>query len=315
MKPMGTITKYYPFIDEESKTLLNFLMEESNSYYDFVQRLCDTVIENDVTVKLGYLAAVHAWWTRKKDVIDLIQEKYKDVSYIHPWKYIPDVTDLDQDLYHDQIVQIIDKVIESPVEDWIETELHLLHAYFHYPFLGDVPGLLKPLEKARNLLNANPKLNCFESLICTLEGWAKGLEGYVEDSIEVLQKGLQLAEHYDDSLYTYLNLINYVALLLYINVNEAIELCEELYEKAQDLGVPFFIGEVLNDSAIAFETAGEYDFAISSHIEAKKIAGETNGSPSYPKPAAISFKFSNEEKFAVELTTGRGGVPDPAGSV
>jgi hypothetical protein len=47
MKPMGTITKYYPFIDEETKSILNSLMEESSSYFDFVQRLCDVVLENE----------------------------------------------------------------------------------------------------------------------------------------------------------------------------------------------------------------------------------------------------------------------------
>ncbi len=275
---MGTITKYYPFIDEETKSILDNLMDESNNYYDFVGLLSETVLENEAPINLGYLAAVNVWWTRKKDVIDLIQQKYKNIPYMRPWKYIPDITDMDQQYYHDQIVQAIDTAIKTPVEDWIETELHLLHAYFHYPFLGDVPGLLKPLENARNLLNANPKLKCFESLICTLEGWAKGLEGYVDDTIAILQKGLQLAEHYNDSLYRYLNLIDQVGFLLYVNVNETIELCESLYDIAQDLGVPYFMSEVLNDSAIVFETAGEYDLAISSHIEAKKISGENDWS-------------------------------------
>ncbi|MBY8999187.1 MAG: hypothetical protein KGD60_15860, partial [Candidatus Thorarchaeota archaeon] len=51
---------------------------------------------------------------------------------------------------------------------------------------------------------------------------------------------------------------------------------EDLYELAQDLGVPYFIGEVLNDSAIVFEAAGEYDLAISSHQEVIKTIGESD---------------------------------------
>jgi hypothetical protein len=37
MKPLGTITKYYPFIDEDLKAILNSLMDVSRSYYDLVQ--------------------------------------------------------------------------------------------------------------------------------------------------------------------------------------------------------------------------------------------------------------------------------------
>jgi len=276
LKPVGTITKYYPFIDEETKSILDALMDEASSYYGFVGLLCQTVLENKVPVNLAYLAAVHAWWTRKKEVIELIHEKYKNVPYILPWKYIPDMTSMDQELYHDEIVEIIEIAMESSLEDWIATELHLLHSYFHYPYLGDIPSLLEPLEKAKRIINTNPLLKCFESLLCTLEGWAKGTEGYVADSLDVLRKGHQLAEAHDDSLYRYLNLIIQEAFLLYINVKEAIELCEELYDLAQDLGVPYLIAEVLNDSSIAFESAGEYDLAISSHLEVRKITGEND---------------------------------------
>jgi len=275
---MGTITKYYPFIDDDTKSILDTLMDEASSYYDFVGLLCKTVLENEVPINLGYLAAVHAWWTRKKDVIDHIQEKFKDVPYIHPWKYIPDITDMKQEIIHNQIVESLDRVLKVPVEDWIETELHLLHAYFHYPYFGDVSGLLKPIEEARKLVDTNPLLKCFESLIYCLEGWAKGLEGYVQDAIDSLQKGHQIAKDYNDLLYQYLNLINQASIVLYIDVKESIELCENLYDMTQDLGVPYFIAEVLNDSGVAFETAGEYDLAISSHIEAKRVAGENDWS-------------------------------------
>ena len=62
VEPLGTITKYYKFIDEETKTILDSLMDESSSYFDFVRRLCDVVLENEVPVNLAYIAAVQAWW-------------------------------------------------------------------------------------------------------------------------------------------------------------------------------------------------------------------------------------------------------------
>jgi len=71
MKPMGTITKYYPFIDEETKDILDALMDESSSYYDFVQRLCEFTLNNEVPVNLAYLATVQAWWCRMRGTVKL----------------------------------------------------------------------------------------------------------------------------------------------------------------------------------------------------------------------------------------------------
>ena len=56
MKPMGTITKYYPFVDEETKSILGTLMDGSSSYYDFVQQLCEVVLEDEDRIVNPYFA-------------------------------------------------------------------------------------------------------------------------------------------------------------------------------------------------------------------------------------------------------------------
>lgn len=265
MKPLGTITKYYPFIDEESKSILESLMDESNSYNDFVKQLCEIVITNDVPVNLAYVAAVQAWWCRAEEVMRLIQMKFKDVPCIRPWGHIHASVERDQIEFHDGVTKAIEKAIDSNVEDWIETELHLLHAFYHWP-LGDIPSSLEPLEKAKGLMEANASLRCFEPLSCAFEGMALSRDGDIGKSIEVLQKGERLVEHFDDALYRHMLLLNHANVLnfMLMDVQGAMALFEELYELAQELDVTYYICEVLNDSSLAFEAAGEYDLAISS---------------------------------------------------
>jgi tetratricopeptide (TPR) repeat protein len=271
---MGTITKYYPFIDEETKSILNSLMDESTSYYDFVQRLSGVVLEDEVPVNLAYLAAAHAWWCRIEETMSLIQEKYRDVPCIRPWGYVITSSESDQIRYHEAVVEAIEKAIDTNLDDWMVTELHLLHTSFHWPIFGDIPSLLEPLEKAKSLIEANPLLNCFEPLICAFEGVAKRREGYSNDSLVFYQRGQELAEVYDDSLYKYMNLLDGAYVLTNLNIQEALVQYEELYELVQDLEVPYLVAEVLNDSGVAFETTGEYDLAISSHLEGIKVLGE-----------------------------------------
>ena len=272
VQPLGTITKYYPFIDEESKSILNALMEESSSYYDFVNRLCDIVLENEVPVNLSYLAAVHSWWCRLEEKKGLIQERYKDVPSVRPWGYAHNSIQRDQLLYHDAVVEGIDKTLQSSIEDWMETELHLLHAFYHWP-LGVIPDFLEPVEKAKTLIDSNPLINCFSPLVYAFEAMVKSREACPEESIDLVERGREIAETYDDSLFIYMNILEHATFLRDSSVQESIALFEELYELAQDLEVPYFLGETLHDSALVLEAAGEYDLALSSHAEKMKAYG------------------------------------------
>lgn len=177
MKSMGTITKYYPFIDEETKTILDSLMKDSSSYYDFVQGLCHVVLESDVPTNLAYIAAVQVWWCRLEDEIGLINQKFKDVPQIVPWGNIHVSLERDQIRFHDAIVKAIGHLVEEETDDWILTELHLLHAHFHWPVFGDIPSQLEPVGKARELIDANPLLKCFEAQACFLRGVGKKNRG------------------------------------------------------------------------------------------------------------------------------------------
>lgn len=273
MDPLGTITKYYPFVEEETKAVLNSLMDESSSYYDFVQRLCHVVIDNEASVNLAYIAAGQAWSCRIKENISRIQERYGNIPYIKPWGH-PHTTSLsDQVRYHDTVVGEIEAAMVNPPEDWVMIELHLLHAAYHWPFHGDIPSFLEPLEKARNLVESNPDLRCFESLIYTFEAWTKSREGDPNGALIDAHRGQQLAEIHDDSLYMYMSLSSQADSLRVINIQESIAKYEELYDLVQDMNVPYFLADTLNDSALAFEAAGEYDLAISSHLEGIKIWG------------------------------------------
>ncbi|RDE13587.1 MAG: hypothetical protein C4K47_06245, partial [Candidatus Thorarchaeota archaeon] len=194
MKPLGAITKYYRFIDEESKSILNSLMDESSSYFDLVQRLSNVVLEDEIPVDLAYVAAVQAWWARAEKAMNLIQEKYKDVPCIRPWGYRHATAESDQVKYHNAVVEAIERAMNSSLADWMATELHLLHTFFHWPYHGDIPSCLEPLEKAKSLISADPLLNCFEPLVYVFDGSIRRREGDAKGGLVAYQRGLELSE-------------------------------------------------------------------------------------------------------------------------
>ena len=273
VEPLGTITKYCPFVDEETKSILGSLMEQASSYNDFVLLLGETVVRNDVPFNLAYIAAVQAWWTRTEESMKMIQEKYKDEPCIRPWGHIHTTTMSDQVRYHDSVVAAIDKALETSLTDWMEIELHFLHTHFHYPAFGDVPSFSEPLEKAKNLIDSSPSLVCFQPLLHMYEGHAQGMEEHRRNGVATLRRGLELAKTNDDKLYAYLNLEPLASDMINYDIRESLDLFQEMYDLAQDLEVPYMTAEVLFDSALVFGFAGEYDLAISSLHEAVKILG------------------------------------------
>ncbi|MHA1615208.1 MAG: tetratricopeptide repeat protein [Candidatus Thorarchaeota archaeon] len=299
MEPLGTITKYYPFIDDESKTILDSLMDKSSSYYNFVQQLCKVVLNNDVPLELAYLATVQAWWCRIKGVMKSIKEKYGDKLRIKPWLHIIDSGERDQVLSHDSVVASIAKLIENSVDDWIEVELHILHAFLHHPF-GEVISLFEPLEKVKGLIEANPQLGCFESVIHAFEGIAFVREGNISKALEVLQKGKSLAEKHDDALYLYMNMLQEGIILTYVDIHDAAAVFENLYELVQDLEIPAFVTEILNDSSLVYETTGEFDLTISSHNEIMNITGSGRLSDTTFIILARTYATIGEGQYALE---------------
>ncbi|MFX0055544.1 MAG: hypothetical protein ACFFAD_11515 [Candidatus Hermodarchaeota archaeon] len=271
LDPVGTITKYYPFVDEKTRSILNSLMKDSKNYFDFVGRLSAFVLENEVPLNLAFLAAVHAWWCRVKDIIDAIQDKYKDTPCIRPWAFHLDSMERDQLWFHDSVVDAIEGSLDNSIADWMVVELHILHAFFHYP-IGEVPSILEPTRKAKALIDANPLLACYEPTVTTFEAYAKMGEGNQNESLDLVRKGKELAKKNDDPLYKYMNMLREGNILRCSRVHDSIIVFEELYKLAEDLGVPSLISEVLNDSSIAFEAVGEYDLAISCHAEILEMA-------------------------------------------
>jgi len=298
---MGTITKYYPFIDEETKSILNTLMSDSSSYYVFVQRLCEIVVKNEVPEDLVFLAAIHVWWCRIRGTVTLLGDKYGEIHFIKPWLYIVDSGERDQAMVHDVVVEHIEKAIGNSIEDWMEVDLHILHAFLHHP-LGEVISLFEPLDKIKEMIEANPQLGCFESVLYAFEAIAKLKENDVNGALEILQKGKSLAKRHDDSVYMYMNMLQEALILSAVNVNESASKFENLYELVQELQVPSFVTEILNDSSLLYETMGEYDLAISSHHEIMKIVEDIDGRLSDTNFIILSRSYATlgDGKLALE---------------
>ena len=263
MEPLGTITKYYPFIDEELQSTLDSLMKESSSYFDFVNRLEKMVLEKESSDNMVYIAAAQCWYASDLILSNPILEKYNSLAIIKPWRYYWGTHESYKFEKCQVILQSLDSALDSSTDDWIAAELLLAHAYN----LAARPEGADLLSRANAILDRQPDLFCFKPLAYIAEGMLNHAFGKVADVVAYCRKASELANANGDTVY------EFFATLLLGNSNknkspqESIDVLEQAYQIAQNLGAPVFIGETLAGVGLVYEILGEYDLAIPSQLE------------------------------------------------
>ncbi|MFW9767887.1 MAG: tetratricopeptide repeat protein [Candidatus Thorarchaeota archaeon] len=263
MKLMGTITKYYPFIGEETQRILDTVMAKSSSYFDLVRQLSTTVLEDEVPNDLVYITTTLTWLIREQKLINEITKKYGDLACIRPWKTSSNSLLFTQRNEYQKIKEALDELHNSSISDWMIVEQILNH----------IVTLQMPLESIRYLslaegmISQESNLKCFDPLVQLGYGHFSWFSGNSSNAATHIQRGLELARDYDDAVYEYFGLLLSANFKKQQNYREGLDIFEQAYSIVQNLDVPFFVAEILNDSSTAYEIGGEYDLAISSQIQ------------------------------------------------
>ena len=259
MEPIGTITMYYPFLEEEIVATLDTIIHEAEDYHDFVSRLGRKVCTEEVPVTLTYLAAVHAQNIGSSEIRAEILFKHGDLTTIKAW-----VTD---DINSRTIA--IDEVLSSDLDNWIEIELHYLKT--QHPDFRDHLGSLVSFDKSKELLETDAKLRCFESRILTIEGIVKRIEGDIHGAILNFKEGLNIATEFDDRVRVTDLLLSIGNLTKDINAKESWELFDKAHRSAKSIGYHRGVGAALLEMGKVSYIRGEYDLAIQSLLESDNI--------------------------------------------
>ncbi len=276
MEPLGTITKYYPFLEREIQSTLDSLMKESSNYYDLVCRLAEHVLDNDVHQHLAHIAAAQAFWAHATEMLQAISKKYHGTPYIRIWglsrgaKWMQFGADVPRRDFESEV----DRVVEQSDEDWIVAEVYLSYAFHLMP--SPVHETLESLDKVRVLIAENAHLRCFDALVCAIEGFVRGREPCPEEAIETLMRGLSIARESGDVLSELLAISFLAATKRNSDIIESGQLFEEAYALASDIGAPYIIAEVLNSASMVYETTGQLDLAIACQLEGLQAYSDGN---------------------------------------
>ncbi|MHA2265828.1 MAG: hypothetical protein ACXAEN_25840, partial [Candidatus Thorarchaeota archaeon] len=269
MKPLGTITMYYQFIDEETAAQVDDIMNQAKDYYDFVMKLSERAYQDEFPTLLAHLAAVHAWRLSATQAKNILLEKFSDDPLIKSWASPQHKIGLES------IVGCIDEAIDATKEDWVVIELLCHKAWSTRYNIMDRTLWIESIERAEDILQRQSTLECFAALAHTVRSEASFMVKSYERAYDSHIKGMEYAKKYDDQFQTYQLLWTRSSWIKTWDARKALELQEDAYKLAKKFGSPQKIAEAIADMGRISECLGEYDLAI----ECYQSSLETFGSP------------------------------------
>ncbi|MFW9953908.1 MAG: hypothetical protein ACFFD3_05075 [Candidatus Thorarchaeota archaeon] len=264
MEPLGTITMYYQFLDREIVDILDGFMKEAKDYRDFCERLVEYVVNEDVATELAYLAGVHVWNIGSWDLGSRLRPKFGNTTHMLGWIWKTRRRECYESL--DKWAEV---VLSESYQDWIKPGI----CYEITNFTGRFPILeeSKYLNMGMEIIQANPKLECFLSYLLDSQGMMNSQEGRLRDAISCLEEGVRVAEKYDDRYQASILLFHLGRLKISIDANASWKYFEESYRAADSIGhIQGAAFATLSMGHVAF-VRGEYDLANQSYFRHKEM--------------------------------------------
>ena len=271
MDPIGTITTYFQFIDEETKNVLESIMIEASDYYDFVNRLGELVLNTDSPVMVVYFAIHHAILAYEYKLIDQIREKYGEHQILGPNLFYASVY---QGTYEDvkKVHELADAILATKPEDWIALEMNFMKFEVDMSNYPTTMYQTSTMDKIRELIDSDPRFDFYESTLNDYLSIRAHSDGDAEGRIRCINKGLRIAEKFDDRVRVAHFLIRKANVVMNHDRAECRELLEHAYRIVEtDLGIPTNYAEILDKLGILDAIRGKFDSAIKRLLEVVSI--------------------------------------------
>ncbi|MFW9863676.1 MAG: hypothetical protein ACFFEX_13905 [Candidatus Thorarchaeota archaeon] len=270
MKPIGTITMYFLFLDEESRGILQNIMDEACNYYDFVQRLNERVLSENSPELVVYFAIHHSALLLDIDSIDSISKKYGTVPILRPNLFYASVHQGNYDAV-EQVHAAADAVLDTNPPDWLAIEMRFLKYeadLLQYPTtLYDTSNL----DELERLIAKSPEFEFFENILYDCYREKASRDGDAEEIERSTELAIASAVKHDDIVRLAYHLRVKSVYLKSRDVKEARNALLEARDIMETLGNDAGLASTLIYLARLDAARGEYNLAIERVSDAIRI--------------------------------------------
>ncbi len=266
MKPIGTITVYYPFLDSNTKEMISNLVDNAYNFREFVTSLTDYVCLRGGSDYTIFLAVHFAALLFDFDCLDKIAKLHGKLDIIRPNLFYGSAY---QGKHEDmqKVLESADDVISSNPPDWLLMEMYLVKLeaeYAQYP--TQVYGT-STIDNIEELFQKKPDLDFMKARMYDALTMQANNEKNVVQALEYNQTAIENAEKYDD-----LNRLAHLyrtrsAILQATNRSESEKLLLRSHELMQTMGDKGGDADILYLLSKLESIRGYYDKAIEHNLE------------------------------------------------
>ncbi|MHA2143759.1 MAG: tetratricopeptide repeat protein [Candidatus Thorarchaeota archaeon] len=295
MKPLGTITMYFPFLEEETSATLESLMQTSLNYSDFLDRLADRILEEDSSPMLVFYAIFHLDRNSRQSTLEAIYQKYEKLDIVQPFILrsklsVEEATTMD-------VLQSAEDVAMRTQNAWVNFEMQYLR--FVCASTHSVGSAVEDdaLKKMQSLIGKTPEMECFSPFVLTAKATRFYNEGKVAEALDIWK---QIAAQYL-SCNDLVGLSNTHLFLAYLVRNsdskEAHNSLDKMKEIRKTLGLDVEEEWGYNNIRGSVHTArGEYDLSLQRVEAAIQLKESQRLHTSFRfLPAVMSFLYAELE--------------------
>jgi len=299
MKPIGSITNYFPFLVEDERKIMLSLVEQSDNYSDFVDRLHTHVLTVESSDIMVFLAWHHLWGAQYFfNARENFLERFSQQMWLRP-EYTGWKMDTPDD---DTLLEVVEDALTTSTNPLI-----LLHLYWFKMVCvrGSSTGTLTEDETIKNLadlIRTNPPLEFARSKLYLLMGDGYANESNPQEAMKEYDSALQHALMYDDIVFTTSVLTRKAKLLSLTDPTKALEFIESAANQAKKLGFLERSVGIFTVMGVIFDARGEYDAAVKSFQEELELREKQNPQASLRlTPSALSRSYRRMGKFKEAL--------------
>ncbi|MFW9913625.1 MAG: hypothetical protein ACFFEU_14200, partial [Candidatus Thorarchaeota archaeon] len=308
MKPLGTITMCFPHVDDETRNVLQSVMEEAVNFGDFTERLCNRVC-SETTTPLAeyfawYFASVGGNWT----VLETLETAGKTPELAEPLLLLAR-NQRGQMVSWDEMLQSLSRALKAAPNDWIACQLYTEWRVESVPDYPESDTDVKPVETITKSVRENKDLEYFKAHLFQIQGSEYSRGDRRQESIEAYNQALVLARKYDDQIMVAGLLYLSAQAIKHTDVKQANSLLLSAEELGEHLGIRALIAAVQHQIGHIKGLRGELDAAIEHQLQCR-AALELLSIPSVQGNSVIALHYNQVGDGEKALEFADAGIED-----
>jgi len=270
MEPLGTITVYFPFIDEDTRNILETTMKKSYNYFDFVNTLTKMVLETECSDLVVYFAVHHAIQLLDVKSINAIGRKYSDRQNILPNMFFTTAFQgYSEDL--ENVRKAADAVLATNPDDWLSLEMRFMKfesETWQYP---NVQHDSSNLDTILEMIKKESHFGFYEAIYYSNLSVCAHIDGDSEERIRCNDKAIEITRKFDDKIRLAYNLREKANIIESHDRSQAMDYLLEAGNLMDFLGSKEGYSQVYESISYLEAIRGEFDLALEHYLEVVSI--------------------------------------------